>query len=116
MKPPSRASAGGSSIERRLDAIAHVGSSSSSATSDRTSGACRSASTVRTRGTTVERLLEADQIARSRRAERRAGDEALEILDRLDRVAELAALGGPERQILDRVEPIANRLERHERT
>ena len=34
---------------------------------------------------------------------------------RLDRVAQLAAIGGAERQLLDGVEAIANRLERHER-
>ena len=37
-------------------------------------------------------------------------------MHRLDRVAELAALDGPERQLLDRVEAVADRLERHQRT
>ena len=70
---------------------------------------------VRTRGIDGERLLEADQIARTGRAERRARDQPLEILDRLDRVAELAAVGRAERQLLDGVEAIADRLERDER-
>ena len=48
-------------------------------------------------------------------AERGAGDQPLEILDGLDRVAELAALGRAERQLLDGVEPIADRLERQQR-
>ncbi len=48
-------------------------------------------------------------------AERGARDQPLEILDRLDRVAELAALGVAKRQLLDGVEAIANRLERDQR-
>ncbi len=115
VKPPSRASAGGSSTSVASIASRTSARSSSPATSERTSGACRSARTVRTRGTTGERLLEADQIARARRAERGAGDQPLEILDGLQRVAQLAALGGPEGELLDRVEAIADRLERHQR-
>src|SRR3989442_3517082 len=63
-----------------------------------------------------ERLLQADEIARARRPERRARDEALEILNRLDRLAKLAALGRAKRELLDRVEAIANRLDRDERS
>ena len=42
-------------------------------------------------------------------------DQPLEILDRLQRLAHLAALGGPDRELLDGVEAIANRLERGQR-
>ena len=59
-----------------------------------------------------ERLLQADEIARAGRAERGARDQPLEVLNGLERLAELAALGRPERELLDGVEPIADRLER----
>ena len=48
-------------------------------------------------------------------AQRGARDQTLEILHRLERVAELAALGGAEGELLDGVEAIANRLERDQR-
>ena len=60
-------------------------------------------------------MLEADEIARAGGAERRARHQPLEVLHRLDRVAELAALGGAEGELFDGVEAIANRLERDER-
>jgi len=63
-----------------------------------------------------ERTLEANEVARSGGSERRPGDEPLEILHGLDRVTELGAFGCPERQLLDRVQPVVYRLERHERT
>ena len=52
-----------------------------------------------------------DEIARSGDAERGARDEPLEVVHGLQRVAELAALGRAEGELLDRVEPIANRLD-----
>ena len=70
---------------------------------------------MRSAGNDGQRLLQADEIARAGGAERGARDQPLEILHRLDRVAELAALGRAERQLLDGVEPIANRFERDER-
>ena len=63
-----------------------------------------------------ERLLEPHEIARSGRAERRPRQQPLEILYGLHRLAELAALGRAERQFLDGVEPVANRLDGDERT
>src|SRR5262249_59880836 len=62
-----------------------------------------------------ERLLQADQVARAGGAERGACHQPLEILDALQRVAELAAIGGAESQLLDGVQPIADRVERQER-
>ena len=112
VKPPSRASAGGSSIERALDRVAHVDEIvelGEQRADERRLQVGEHGAHARNHG---QRLLEADQIARPGGAERRARDQPLEILHRLDRVAELAALGRAERQLLDRVEPIANRLER----
>ena len=113
-KPPSRASAGGSSTSvasiasRTSDEIVELGDERADERRLQLGEhACGRA------GSTVERLLEADEIARSGGAERRARDQPLEILHRLDRVAELAALGRAERELLDGVEPIADRLERH---
>ena len=87
--------------------------SSSSATSERDERRLQLGEQRRARaGSTAERLLQADEIARPGGAERRARDQPLEVLDGLERLAELAALGRPERELLDRVEPIADRLER----
>ncbi len=62
-----------------------------------------------------QRLLQTHQIARPRGPERSSGDQPLEILHRLEGVAEFAALGVPERDLLHGVEAIANRLERDQR-
>ena len=61
------------------------------------------------------RLLQADEIARPRTAERGTRDEALEILHALQDLAELAAVGAAEGELLDGVQAIANAIERDER-
>ena len=115
MNPPSRASAGGSSISP--DSIVSRTSPRSSSSGQQRAHERRLARREHgpDAGDDGNRRFEADEIAGTGRAERRSSDEPLEILDRLDRVAELAALGRPERQILDRVEAIANAVERDER-
>ena len=62
-----------------------------------------------------DRLLQADEIARPGGAERRARHEALEVVHRFQQLAELAAVGAAKGQLFDRVEPIVNAIERHER-
>ena len=62
-----------------------------------------------------QRLAQPDQIARAGGGQRHPRHQPLEVEHRLQRLAHLAAIGGPERQLLDRVEPIADRLERHQR-
>ena len=62
-----------------------------------------------------ERLAQRDEIARAGRAERGARDEAFEIVDRLQRLAQAAALGGAERELFDGVEAILDAFERHQR-
>ena len=59
------------------------------------------------RGIDRERLLQADQVARTGGAQRGPGDQPLEILHALDGVAELAAFGRAKRELLDGVQPIA---------
>ena len=60
-------------------------------------------------------LPQRDEVARPRDAERRAGHEALDVVNRLERLAQLGAFGRSECQLLDGVEPILNPLERDER-
>ena len=62
------------------------------------------------------RLLQADEIARSGIAERGARDEALEILHSFQDFAELAAVGAAKGELLDGVQTIANSIERDERS
>jgi len=62
-----------------------------------------------------DRLLQANKVARAGVAERCARNQALEILHALEDVAELAAVGAPEGELFDRVQPIANAIERDER-
>ena len=115
VKPPSRASAGGSSTSVASIALAHVGQIvelGDERAHERRLELGQHRPDARNRR---QRLLQADEIARPGRAERRARDQPLEILDGLERVAELAALGRAERELLDGVEPIANRFERNER-
>ena len=61
------------------------------------------------------RLSQRDEVARPGDAERRARDEPLDVVNRLERLAQLGAFGRAERQLLDGVEPILNPLERDER-
>ena len=61
-------------------------------------------------------LLQAEEVARAGGSERDAGDQAIEILDRFQDLAELAPVRGPKRQVFDGVEPIADRFDRHERS
>ena len=66
-------------------------------------------------GNRCQRQPQRDQIARTGGAERGARHQTLEIVDRLQGVAKPCALGGPERELLDRVEPIADPLQRAQR-
>ena len=60
-------------------------------------------------------MREPDEIAGAGRAERGAREQPLEVLHALDGVAKLAAIRGQKRQLLDRVQSIADRFERHQR-
>jgi hypothetical protein len=60
-------------------------------------------------------MFQADEIAGTSDAEGRPRDEPFEVLDALQRFAELSAVGRPERKLLDGVEPVADGLERDER-
>ena len=59
----------------------------------------------------AERLPEADEVAWSGGAEGGTRDEPLEVLNGFQRLAEPAAIGRTERQLLDGVEPMADRFE-----
>ena len=61
------------------------------------------------------RLLQSDQVARPGAAERRPGDQALEVLHRFQHLAELAAVGAAERKFFHRIKAVANAIEGHER-
>ena len=89
--------------------------SSSSATRLRTSGACNSDVRSRTRGMAAIDCRKRDEIARSRRAQRRTPDESFHVVQRLQRLAQLRPFRRPERKLLNRVQPILNPLERDER-
>ena len=62
-----------------------------------------------------DRLAQRNEIARPGGAERGATDQPLDVVNRLERVAHLRALGRAERELLDGVEAILNALDRHER-
>ena len=62
-----------------------------------------------------DRLAQRHEIARACRAERRAGDEPLDVVDRLQRLAHLRALGAAKGELFDRVEPVLDALEREQR-
>ena len=89
--------------------------SSSELNSDRVSGASQAVERSGAPAARGNRLLQADEIARAGGAERRACDEALEILHALQHLAELAAVGAAEGELLDGVQPIADAVERDER-
>ena len=114
--PPSRATAGGSSMQRarRARRGCRRDRRARRAGCGRAAPATRSSSS-RTRGIGGDRLPQRHQIARSRGPERRARDEPLDVVDRLQRLAHLRPLGAAERELLDRVEPILNPLERDQR-
>ena len=63
----------------------------------------------------AERLLQRDEVAGTGRPEHGPRHEPLEVLDGLQRLAELAALGRLEREVLDGVEPVPHALERQQR-
>ena len=63
-----------------------------------------------------DRLLQPDEVARAGGPHRRLGDESLEVLHPLHRIAEFAPLRRAEREILDRIEPVANGIEGEQRT
>ena len=62
-----------------------------------------------------KRLAQRHQVARPGRPERRARHETLHVVHRLERVLHLGALGAPERELFDGVEPILNALDREQR-
>ena len=62
-------------------------------------------------GDAQNRLLEADEVARSGRTERGAGNKALQVLDGLHRLAKLAALSCPIGELLDGIKTIADGFE-----
>ena len=62
------------------------------------------------------RILQGDVVARAGRAEHDTRDQPLQVLNRFDRVAEPAAIGRAERELFDRVESIADAIERQQRT
>src|SRR5204862_63963 len=53
-------------------------------------------------------LPQRDQVARTGSAERRARHQPFHVVDRLQRLAKLGALRGPEGELLDRAEPNSN--------
>ena len=63
-----------------------------------------------------DRLPQRHEIARAGGPERGARDEALDVVDRLQRLAQLGALGRAKRELFDGVEPILDPLERDQRT
>ena len=62
-----------------------------------------------------ERRAERHQVARPGGAERGARHEALDVVHRPQRIAELAPLGRAEGEVLDGIEAVADALEREER-
>ncbi len=62
----------------------------------------------------AQRLGERRQIARAGNAHRHARGETLEIVDAAQGIAQLAAFGGAECEVLDRVEPVLDARQRHE--
>ena len=63
----------------------------------------------------AERLLQPDKVARSGHAQRGPRHEPLEVVHRLERIAQLRALHAAKGQFLDGIETIANRFERNQR-
>ena len=113
--PPSRASAGGSSTSADASASRTSARSSSSPTrlpDQRRRHRLEHQPDARDRG---QRLAQRDQVARAGRADRHAADEPLEIVDGAQRVAQAAALGRLEGELLDGVEAILDPLERGQR-
>ena len=91
--PPSRASAGGSSTSAEAERVAHVGEIvqlADQAADERRRHRLEDQADARDRR---QRLAQRDQIARTGGADRDAADEAFEIVDGAQRVAQAAALG-----------------------
>ena len=80
MKPPSRASRGRLVHQRALDLVAHVGEIVELGDQRADERRLEVGQHGAHAGNDHERLLEADQVARPGGAERRAGDQPLEIL------------------------------------
>ncbi len=66
-------------------------------------------------GHRAQRLFQPDEVARPRDTQRSPRHEPLEVVHGLERVAQLRALDAPERDLLDRVEAVADRFERDQR-
>ena len=71
---------------------------------------------MRARGTAPSETFKPDQIARTGDAERGSRDQPLEVVHVLQRLAQLRAIDAVKRQLLDRVEAVANRFQRDQRT
>ena len=111
--------------ERPLDAIANVGKIielreqaaeqrrvHALSRADPVGSAVEQQAQTRDRG---NRQPQRDEIARAGGAQRHAADEPLDVVHRLQHLAEAAAIGRAEGELLDGVEPIANPLQRTER-
>ena len=110
--PPSRATAGGSSTSVALERVAEIGEIvelRDQAAHQRRLQVVEQQPDARNGG---DRLAQRDEIARTGGAERGAADQPLHVVDALERVAQLGALGAAERELLDGVEPILDPLER----
>ena len=70
---------------------------------------------MRTRGTAASDCFKPDEVARPGDAQRGPRHEPLEVVDGLERVAQLGAFDAAKRQFLDGVEPIADGFERDQR-
>ena len=114
-KPPSRASAGGSSAIAWSIHCAEIRQVVELAGQAAEQRRLAIAQQQREPGRRRQRARQRHQVARSRRRQRDPGDQSLEILDRLQRLARLAALGRLDRELFDGVEAIADRLERGQR-
>ena len=90
-------------------------SSSISARRLRTSGACIGAEIVSRRGRSASDCDEPDDVAWPGGRQRDPRDQPLEVVHRLQEVAQLRAFRGSERVVLDGVQPILNRRQRDER-
>ena len=115
MSPPSRATAGGSSSERPVQRVADVWQLVEPGDETPDERRLELVEHHADPGDGGERLPERDQVPRAGRAERRACDEALDVVNRLHRVAELRPGRAAEGEVLHGVEAILDAFERDQR-
>ena len=102
-------------MQRAIERVAHVGQivePADQAADQRRLEFLEHHPDARDRG---DRLAQRHEVARPGRAERRARDQPFDVVDALERVAQLGARRAAEREVLDRVEPVLDPLERDER-